>query len=79
MSKFIICITVTGPPGYSYPMSCKQDSFPNVLTPQKYKGLKNHDGVIRLYSFHLLVGLIGQLLYPECKDGPMLLHKHKWY
>ena len=56
-------------------MSCKQDSFPNVVTPQKYKGLKNPDGVNRLYFFHLLVGLIGKLLCPACKDGPLLLHE----
>ena len=77
MSKFIICITVTGPPppSYNYPMSRKQDQFTNVVTPQKYNGLKNPNGVIRLYSCHLLVGLIEQLLCPECNDGPLVLHE----
>ena len=57
-------------------MSRKRDSFPNVVTPQKYMGLKNPDSGNRLYSFHLLVGLIGKLLCPECKDGPLVLHEH---
>ena len=28
-----------------------------------------------LYSCHLLVGLIGQLLCPKCNNGPLVLHK----
>ena len=61
---------------YNYPMLHTQDAFPNdVVTPQKYKGLKNPDGVNRLYRFHLFVGLIGQMLCPECKDGSLVGHE----
>ena len=40
-------------------------------TPMK----SSPDSGSRLYSFHLLVGLIGQLLCPNCKSGPLLLHE----
>ena len=42
---------------------------------KKYNGLKNPNGVNRLYSCYLLVGLIGQLLCPKCNNGPLVLHK----
>ena len=29
-----------------------------------------------MYSCHLLVGLIGKLLYPGCKDDPLARHEH---
>ena len=34
--------------------------------------MKNPNGVNRMYSCHLLVGLIGQLLCPKCNNGPLL-------
>ena len=71
MSKFIICITVTGPPATTILCHTNKIDF-LMVTPQKYKGLKNPDGVNRLYSRHLLVGIIWQLLFTECKDGPLV-------
>ena len=37
--------------------------------------MKNPNGVNMLYSCHLLMGLIGQLLCPKCNNGLLVLHE----
>ena len=48
----------------------KKDSFTRTVPTES-----TLDSGSRLYSFHLIVGLIGQLLCPNCKAGPLILHE----
>ena len=75
MSKFIICFTVTGCPAITIICHTNKINFLMGSLHKKYNGLKNPNGVNMLYSCHLLVGLIGQLLCPKCNNGPLVLHK----
>ena len=51
-------------------LSKKEDSFTRTAPTESML-----DSGSRLYSFHLIVGLIGQLLCPNCKAGPLILHE----
>ena len=51
-------------------LSKKEDSFTRTVPTES-----TLDSGSRLYSFHLIVGLIGQLLCPNCKAGPLILHE----
>ena len=51
-------------------LSKKEDSFTWTIPTES-----TLDSGSRLYSFHLIVGHIGQLLCPNCKAGPLILHE----